>query len=143
MSSISDTRPSRSRTEFLIVLALVAFAAIRVLVFCAAFPVNNNIDEGNHFDVAIFYSRGTVPRALGAHAKELRLWTQNWSPEFLTPPELYLQPQEIVRAPLAEQVKAHLDLQKLERNHEMLEPPLYYAIAGAWLAVGELLRLPA
>jgi hypothetical protein len=142
MPPIGNTRMSRPRFELPIVLALVAFAAIRVLVFCAAFPVNNNMDEGNHFDVAIFYSRGNVPRALGPHAKELRRWTSNWSPEFLTTPELYLQPQEIVRAPLEEQVKANIELQRIDRNHEMLEPPLYYAAAGAWLAVGELLRLP-
>ena len=134
---------SRPRFELPIVLALVAFAAIRVLVFCAAFPVNNNIDEGDHFDVAIFYSRGTVPRALGNHARELRRWTRSWSPEFLTAPELYLQPQKIVRPSLEEQVKANLERIKVERNHEMLEPPLYYAVAGAWLAVGELLQLPA
>jgi hypothetical protein len=133
---------SRPGFELPIVLALVAFAAIRVLVFCAAFPVNNNMDEGNHFDVVIFYSRGTVPRALGPNAKELRRWTRNWSPEFLTTPELYLQPQEVVRVPLEDQVKANLELQRTEQNHEMLEPPLYYAMAGAWLGVGELLRLP-
>jgi hypothetical protein len=132
----------RPKSELLILLALMAFAAIRVLVFCAAFPVNNNMDEGNHFDVAIFYSRGVVPRALGPHARELRRWTANWSPEFLCTPEVYLQPQEIVRPTIEEQVKANLELQKIERNHEMLEPPLYYAVAGAWLALGELLRVP-
>ncbi|HEV3301052.1 MAG TPA: hypothetical protein VG055_15485 [Planctomycetaceae bacterium] len=132
----------RPKSELLIVLALVAFGAIRVLVFCAAFPVNNNMDEGNHFDVAIFYSRGVVPRALGPHARELRRWTQNWSPEFLSTPEVYLQPQEIVRPTIEEQIKANVALRAIERNHEMLEPPLYYAVAGAWLALGELLRVP-
>ena len=126
----------------LIVVALVAFAAIRVLVFCAAFPVNNNMDEGNHFDVAIFYSRGVVPRALAPHAKEFRRWTSNWSPEFLSPPEVYLQPQQIVRPSVEEQVKANIARQDIERNHELLEPPLYYAVAGGWLALGELLRIP-
>jgi hypothetical protein len=131
-----------TRRERLIVLALVAFGAIRVLVFCAAFPVNNNMDEGNHFDVVIFYSRGVVPRALGPHAKELRRWTANWSPEFLSTPDVYLQPQKIERPSLPEQVKANLELLRIERNHEMLEPPLYYAVAGAWLALGELVQVP-
>jgi hypothetical protein len=133
---------SQRKFEKLIVVGLIAFGALRVLVFCAAFPINNNMDEGNHFDVAIFYSRGTVPRALGPHARELRRWTRNWSPEFLSTPDVYLQPQEIVRPSLQEQAKANFELQKIERNHEMLEPPLYYAVAGAWLALGELLRLP-
>ncbi len=137
----AETTPSR-RSETRVVLALALFAAIRVLVFCAAFPVNNNMDEGNHFDVAIFYSRGVVPRALGPHAKELRRWTDNWSPEFLVPPEIYLQPQKIVRLTLQEQGKGNLELLKIEHNHEMLEPPLYYSLAGAWLALGELVRVP-
>jgi hypothetical protein len=135
------TGPAR-RSEMLIVAALATFAAIRVLVFCAAFPVNNNMDEGNHFDVAIFYSRGVVPRALGPHAKELRRWTDNWSPEFLVTPDVYLQPQQIVRPSLEAQIKANLELAKIEHNHEMLEPPLYYSLAGAWLALGELIRVP-
>ena len=135
------TGPAR-RSEMLIVAALATFAAIRVLVFCAAFPVNNNMDEGNHFDVAIFYSRGVVPRALGPHAKELRRWTSNWSPEFLVTPDVYLQPQQIVRPSLEAQIKANLELAKIEHNHEMLEPPLYYSLAGAWLALGELIRVP-
>jgi hypothetical protein len=132
---------SRPKSEVLVVFSLMAFAALRVLAFCAAFPVNNNMDEGNHFDVAIFYSRGTIPRALGPHAKELKRWTSNWSPEFLSTPEVYLEPQQIVNVPVPEQVKAANEKYKQERNHEMLEPPLYYAVAGAWLTLGELLRV--
>ena len=148
--SASDRSPASAaspvaatpRRERLIVLALLAFAAIRVLVFCAAFPVNNNMDEVNHFDVVIFYSRGVVPRALGTHAKELGHWTKNRSPEFLSTPDVYLQPQKIERLSLVEQVKGNIELLRVARNHEMLEPPLYYAVAGAWLALGELVQIP-
>ena len=37
-------------------------AAVRVLLFCAAFPFFNNVDERRHFDLLIKYAEGHVPR---------------------------------------------------------------------------------
>jgi hypothetical protein len=131
----------RPRLETLLVLALMAFAAGRIFVFCAAFPYFNNMDEVGHFDVVISYSRGVVPRALEPHTPQLRRWIRNWSPEFLSTPDVYLQPQKIVRKSVPEAVKSYAKQMRVERNHELLEPPLYYGVAAVWLSVGELLRV--
>ena len=39
-------------------------AAVHVFLFSAAFPFFNNVDEQIHFDLAVKYSQGHVPRAL-------------------------------------------------------------------------------
>src|ERR1700692_4587938 len=109
----------RPRLETLLVLALMAFAAGRIFVFCAAFPYFNNMDELGHLDVVTSYSRGVVPRALEPHTPQLRRWIRNWSPEFLSTPDVYLQPQKIVRKSVPEAVRSYAKQMQVERNHEL------------------------
>jgi len=45
------------------VMIFCCFAAVRVLVFSAAFPFFNNVDERRHFDLVIKYAYGDVPRS--------------------------------------------------------------------------------
>jgi hypothetical protein len=58
------------------ILSLLCLAAIvRVFVFSAAFPCFNNVDEDAHFDLAIKYSHGHLPRALEPiSAESARFW---------------------------------------------------------------------
>ena len=44
--------------EVAIIVGLCIIAAIRVFIFCAAFPFFNNVDEHAHFDTVHKYSRG-------------------------------------------------------------------------------------
>ena len=50
--------------ERVLVLLLGCAAAVHVFIFSAAFPFFNNVDEQIHFDLAVKYSQGHVPRAL-------------------------------------------------------------------------------
>src|SRR5207247_8312145 len=45
-----------------IVLALCVSASFLVVLFSAAFPYFNNVDEPAHFDLVMKYSHGEIPR---------------------------------------------------------------------------------
>ena len=49
----AEPAADRGRTLRLIVWILAVLAALRVLVYCAAFPFFNNVDELYHFDLEI------------------------------------------------------------------------------------------
>jgi len=69
----------------LIVFSL--FAAVRVLVFSAAFPFNN-IDERRHFDLVIKYADGHVPEGAELISPATLPYLSHYaSPEFLSAPE--------------------------------------------------------
>lgn len=131
------------RPERWIVLALCVLAAIRVFVFSAAFPFFNNVDEPSHYDLVRKYARGDVPRGLEVLDAPKPLVLYN-SPEYLTrpgpegvAPPLWTLPPAIERAiaePLERELATH-------PNYEATQPPLYYAVAGAWLRLGEALAL--
>src|SRR5271154_2203137 len=57
---MAQTKPNERKW----VLLLCLLAAVHVFVFSAAFPFFNNVDEQIHFDLAVKYSQGRVPRAL-------------------------------------------------------------------------------
>src|SRR6476620_12590585 len=76
--------------ERVLILLLCVAAAVRVLIFSAAFPFFSNIDEDLHFDLITQYSRAEVPRRFD----RLKNDTLNWivpyaSPEFLSSPEQF------------------------------------------------------
>ena len=76
------------RRELCWVIAFCAIAALRVLVFSAAFPFFNNVDERRHFDLVMKYAYGHVP--LGAELispATLPYLSRYASPEFLAAPE--------------------------------------------------------
>src|SRR5208283_4267933 len=65
---IYDSHPTESRVDaFLrahidrIVIVLAIFAAIRILAFCAAFPLSNNTDERMHLLTIRMYAQGHLP----------------------------------------------------------------------------------
>ena len=77
-------------SERKIVLLLGLFAAIHVFIFSAAFPLINIVDEQVHFDLAVKYSHGDVPRALEPPSNEsLQYIAIYGTKEFLWPPETF------------------------------------------------------
>jgi len=146
-SSPPDEVPSRK--ERLLVLLLCALAALRTLVFCAAFPPFNNVDEHAHLDLVVKYSRGHVPRGLEPISTEAGrclvtygtleyVMTPDQFPNGQFPPPLWTLPPEQAAAVL----QVGLARWQSATNHESSEPPLYYALAGAWLAAGRAAGLP-
>ena len=60
---------TRRRDRWLVAVFCVA-AALRVLLFIAAYPFFNNVDEQAHFDNICRYSHGDIPRALDHYGDE-------------------------------------------------------------------------
>jgi hypothetical protein len=132
-----------SERRWLVVFCAVA--AARVFILCAAFPFFNNVDEQEHFDLVLRYSRGNVPRVISPLAPEsTRYIALGGSPEYRLKPEqfpggtipspLWRQPVEKIQ-PLLERRASVL---ASAPNHETQSPPLYYALAGMWMKLGRL-----
>lgn len=130
-----------------IVLLLCVLAAIHIFVFSAAFPLINNVDEQAHFDLAVKYSHGHVPRTLEPLSRESMQYIVIYgSQEFLWPPETFAggtfppppwtQPMEKIAPVLLAR-----EAQWQGVNHESSQPPLYYAMAGSWWHPGQWLGL--
>ena len=125
-----------------IVLLLCLLAAVHVFVFSAAFPFFNTVDEQIHFDLAVKYSEGHVPRALervstnatpyvviyGTHEY---LWASNTFPIEQFPPP-WTQPMEKIAPELLSWQASWNNV----TNHEVSQPPLYYTLAGSWWQLG-------
>jgi Predicted membrane protein (DUF2142) len=136
------------RHERKFILVFCAVAAVRVLIFCAAFPFFNNVDEQAHVDLVIKYARGEVPRDLGHYSSESAKYLSLYgSPEYFTAPEQFatgMFPPPNWTLP-AEQRDAVVNSAAAwwrgNQNHESGEPPVYYAVAGLWLNLGRLFGL--
>ena len=73
-----------------IILLLCWLAAVHVFIFSAAFPPVNNVDEQAHFDLAVKYSHGHLPRGLEPISREaMQFIVVYGSQEFLWPPETF------------------------------------------------------
>jgi hypothetical protein len=136
------------RSERRLILLLCLLAALRVFVFAAAFPFFSNRDEDLHFDLVTQYSHGRPPRTFDTLTDEsLSFIVRYASPEFLRtpdqfaggefPPPLWKQPAAEA-APVMEATKA---VWEKEVNWESSQPPLYYALAGAWWRIGQSIGL--
>ena len=132
-----------------IVVALSIYAAFRVLVFAAAFPLFNPVDEKAHFLTIRMYAQGQLP------GKELPLMDPELAKALLpySSSEYNFSSEELaqngVRVPLyelpvqARDAAYHLPFyaQKLSGwlrtpNYEAQSPPLYYLIAAVWYDLG-------
>jgi len=136
-----------SRTERLFVLFLCLLGAAHVFVFSAAFPFFSVADEQMHFDLAVHYSQGEIPRTLvPASPESLPFLVIYGSPEYLgaaatqpgdnIPP--WKQPVARTRETLQAKQAAYRDIFK---NHEAASPPLYYSLAGGWWRLARGLHL--
>ena len=135
------------RREVRIAAGLCALAALRVFLFSAAFPFFNNVDETNHFDLIVKYARAHVPGGL-----ELRDATTSRAVALYDSPEYFFRPGANVRTtvPRFRLGQTAVEQRYLDqiaeasaqrKNHESTQPPLYYALAGAWYRLGEGLGL--
>jgi len=128
--------------EAWIAIALCALAALRVFLLSAAFPFFNNVDEAHHVDLVHKYARGHVPASLERRDPDAaRMIVMYMSPEYLYEPGQYptgLPPR--FRWPASVEAKGELErlvAESKERvNFESTQPPLYYAVAGAWYRIG-------
>jgi len=135
--------PQESAKLFIWLLCLVA--GVRTFLFCAGFPFFNNADEQAHFDVVLKYSQGHLPRGMERFSGEsARYFVQYGSPEFFVspeafpdgrfPPPAWASSAEGTSAAVSATEQAWTDA----TNPESWQPPLYYAIAGLWLDLGQL-----
>src|SRR6266568_5958498 len=121
-----------------IIFLLGCLAAVHVFVFSAAVPFFSNVDEQIHFDLAVKYSQGHVPRTLETLSAETVfypvvfgshefLWPSNDFPTEKFPPP-WTQPAGQAASGLLASEAAWLKIE----NYEASQPPLYYSLAGAW-----------
>jgi hypothetical protein len=136
------------RHERRLILLFCAIAAGRVLIFSAAFPFFNNVDEQAHVDLVMKYARGQVPRDLGHYSSESASYfslygtpeyfmaPQQFSTGTFPPPTWTLSPEQ--RDAVVDRTTAWWEE---NQNHESGEPPFYYAVAGLWLNLGRAVGL--
>lgn len=150
-NKVQSVSPESSIDAFLrthrgaIVIALCAYAAVRILVFCAAYPLFNNIDEPFHFVSIRNLAEGRLPGKelppfdLGS-ARTLVLYG---TPEYLNPERVlrkYGTPVYQLPAPIQDSVyRAGIGIWTKTTNLEAQSPPLYYAVAAVWYKLGTIL----
>jgi hypothetical protein len=129
-----------------IIIIICALAAIRLFIFCAAFPFPNSTDEAAHLDTIYKYSRGYQP------GKELpnydfeptAIMVLYRSPEFLTIRNIserysptWCFPKEVIDNAYEQAIRDETNTQ----NVEAFSPPVYYAIAAIWYKVGKFFSI--
>lgn len=131
-----------------IIFLLGLLAASHVFIFSAAFPFFNNVDEQVHFDLAVKYSQGQVPRALEPMSDRAVNYIILYSssayvgvptnyPDGQFPPPPWTQPLEKIRPALIAKTAAW----RAVTNYEASQPPLYYTLAAWWWDLGKLCGL--
>lgn len=137
-----------------IAVALAVFAALRILVFAAAFPLANNTDERFHLMTIQMFAEGQIPgedlpRINPEFARTFLLY---WSPEYNHSKEslnrsgvagpLYAIPPQAQNSALSKDFYVKQLNQWLARpNYEAQSPPFYYVIAAGWYRLGSALGL--
>src|ERR1051326_9391056 len=130
--------PSKRQVK-LIIGVLSVLATIRVFVFAAAFPFFNNVDEQAHVDLVVKYAHGNPPRGIEPFSAEASEYFAIYStPEYFVPPTEYggqYPPPSWLLLPDEQQRVVHesATIWESRANNESGEPPLYYALGGAWL----------
>ncbi len=146
MNPPAPTPESRERRW---VLLLGLLAAAHVFVFSATFPFFSVVDEQVHFDLAVRYSQGNLPRALTPPCDEALpfiaiygtieyLWPPSSQPGGRIAPPPWTYPIQVIQQNLL--AKRDLWREKV-KNHEASQPPLYYSVAGLWWRLGRILGL--
>jgi Predicted membrane protein (DUF2142) len=103
------------------------------------------VDEQAHIDLVVKYAQGKPPHGLEPFSGEAALYFALYrTPEYFFPPVEYggqYPPPNWLLPPDERQHVLNEEAQFWESriNHETGEPPLYYAIAGAWFDLGRAL----
>ena len=130
-----------------LVLILCVVAALRVLIYSAAFPFFGPVDEEYHFDLVVRYSRWDVPRKLEPFSPaavpylvyygSVEYLPAKLMPEGKYPEPPWVQPAEQARIYLESGIRSSGQI----RNYECTQPPLYYVLTGFWWQLGRVLNL--
>jgi hypothetical protein len=135
------------RRQTWIVGAMCCFALVRILIFAAAFPLFNNVDEQDHYEMVYRYAHGFVPgKELPQTEPEMaRVFTLYGSPEYFASSELirslHLDMPIVELPPQMKEVQYQraLDSWLKQTTFEAQSPPVYYMVAGVWYRLGSLL----
>src|SRR5258705_3524321 len=109
------------RRQNWIVGAMCCFALVRILIFAAAFPLFNNVDEQDHYEMVYRYAHGFVP---GNELPQIdpqmaRVFTLYGSPEY------FASSDELIRS-------WQLDMPIVEILPQMKEVQ-YHRALDSWL----------
>jgi hypothetical protein len=128
----------------MIVAAMCCYAFFRILIFSAAFPLFNPLDEQDHYETVHNYAKEIVSgRELPLSDPEMaRAFALYGSPEYLVSRER-LQAAHL-DAPVPQLAPEIRDAQFQKRFNywitqrvtEAQSPPVYYMVAAAWYKVG-------
>lgn len=142
-ASESGRRPAAAlRRERTIIFFLCVCAAARVLIFSAAFPFFNNVDEPAQLDLVLQYSHGHVPRREENTSREASVYLALFcSCAYLgtstgeIPPPPWTEPEAKMRQDLIVNSAGW----RTQKNYEDSGPPLYYTLAALWWHIGRWL----
>jgi 4-amino-4-deoxy-L-arabinose transferase-like glycosyltransferase len=145
MANPNPAGPPPHAWEWKVILWLCLLAAIHGYIFSAAFPFFNNVDEPTHFDLVVKYARGDVPRRMELYTDEsVKYYVLYGSPFYMSTDT---NDQEFIPQPWKyppETRDALIRIGKpafVQTNYESSQPPLYYALAGAWWRASGGLKL--
>jgi hypothetical protein len=135
--------------EYIIIIVICIIAAVRIFIFNAAFPLFNNVDEQEHFDLVYKYSNGQLPCAAVENfsRESAELLLLYGTPEYFSKTEQF--PKGTVPKPLwtypniresSEFTKA-VAVEQNYKNYETASFPVYYIVAGIWCRVGKSLGM--
>src|SRR5438477_6316227 len=130
-----------------IVACCCIYAAVRILIFVAAFPLFNDIDEQDHYEMIYRYAHGYAPESTLPMADHViaRLATLYGSPEYYHSREtlrsVHRDVPIAVLPPALKEYHYRLVLAFWESTQEVeaQSPPVYYAVAGMWNKFGAML----
>jgi len=133
------------------IVAICCFlGAVRVLVYAAAFPLFNPVDETSHYQMVREYSRGHLPGSdlLKIDSEAADFFTLYSSSE-------YFKSREVLREFHRDVPIAALPAELRDRHYpkvfsyflgqcniETQSPPAYYLLAGAWYRLAKMSGAP-
>jgi hypothetical protein len=130
-----------------IVVFCCCYATFRILIFAAAFPLCNQVDEQDHYEMIYRYSHGYAPESTlpRADPELARVFTLFGSPEFFhSKEELQAFHRNVPIAALPPALKEYhykkvLAFWENKSDMEAQSPPVYYALGSVWYRVGAAL----
>jgi hypothetical protein len=133
-----------ARWKIWIAAGCVCFAVLRILIFAAAFPLFNPVDEKSHYAVIYRFAHGYVPgNELPKTDPEMaRVFTLYGSSEYFQPREaLEKFHRDVPIAELPPDLKEYHYAKVFKFWSEMPDmevqsPPVYYLVGAAWYRVG-------
>jgi len=141
------TWPRTPKSQRALVFILAAYACLRIMVFAAAFPLFNNVDEQLHFTSIQMYAQGHLPGKELPHMNPdvARSLVGFWSPEYGHTQEQLEQsgfpgtaaPKSYEEgSPVGQLYQAKLQEWLRRPNFEAQSPPVYYLLAAVWYRLG-------